>query len=256
MRRGNLGAAHAAAIATMSTLQRVGLTAVALALIAVMGWLGWWQVSVYDDHQHDDAAQAQREQPVPLTDLLGPDDPLLAADVGRPVIANGEYLADEQFTASGLEGLPDGASAVVTPLRTATGSSVLVVRGAAEAGQDLPPPAGAVTVVGYLEPSMADGTAIDADGTATGLHIPSLVSGISTDLYGGYLVLSESKPADVGLAPVPPPEGEPSPWAGIRNLAYGIQWWAFAGFVVFMWWRIWREDAARTAQQAQEAPPG
>jgi surfeit locus 1 family protein len=30
---------------------------------------------------------------------------------------------------------------------------------------------------------------------------------------------------------------------GLRNLMYALQWWVFGGFVVFMWWRILREDA-------------
>ncbi len=28
----------------------------------------------------------------------------------------------------------------------------------------------------------------------------------------------------------------------LRNLAYGLQWWLFGGFVVFMWWRMARDD--------------
>ena len=27
-------------------------------------------------------------------------------------------------------------------------------------------------------------------------------------------------------------------WAGIRNLVYAVQWWVFAAFVAFMWWRM------------------
>jgi len=36
------------------------------------------------------------------------------------------------------------------------------------------------------------------------------------------------------VAPTP----DPSRWAGIRNLLYAFQWWLFAGFVAFMWWRV------------------
>ena len=49
------------------------------------------------------------------------------------------------------------------------------------------------------------------------------------------------------------------------NGAYALQWWLFAGFAVFVWWRVVRDryvlprawedddDSARTDQQHQEA---
>lgn len=34
----------------------------------------------------------------------------------------------------------------------------------------------------------------------------------------------------------------------LRNLAYGIQWWVFAGFAVFMWWRMLRAEATGSGE--------
>lgn len=30
----------------------------------------------------------------------------------------------------------------------------------------------------------------------------------------------------------------------IRNIAYALQWWIFAGFAIFFWWKILRSDLA------------
>jgi DNA-binding transcriptional regulator of glucitol operon len=36
----------------------------------------------------------------------------------------------------------------------------------------------------------------------------------------------------------------------IQNFGYAIQWWLFAGFAVFFWWRILRDHARRLALAA------
>jgi surfeit locus 1 family protein len=226
---------------------RLGLTALALVLVAAMAWLGWWQLGVYDDRQYDDAEAVQQRQPVPLDDVLGPDDAFPADRVGQPVIATGHYVADDQFYARGLEGAAD-TYAVVTPLLTGSGSAILVVRGSAAVSQ-VPVPDGDVRVEGVIEPSMNQGSGPDASRLTDGIRIPSLVSSLDDDLYSGYVILRDSTPDD-SLRVVVPPLGDASRWAGLRNLLYAIQWWVFAGFVVLMWWRILRE------QQSGEERPG
>jgi surfeit locus 1 family protein len=37
----------------------------------------------------------------------------------------------------------------------------------------------------------------------------------------------------------------------LRNLLYALQWWVFAAFVVFMWWRWLVEDVL-----TEPGPPG
>jgi surfeit locus 1 family protein len=223
---------------TSRVLRVAGLSVLAAVLVAAMTWLGMWQLGVYDDRQHDDAATALAQAPVPLADILGPDDGITNDAVGRPVIVAGSYVAAEQFYVRELEGAHD-TYAVVTPLLTSTGSAILVVRGsAAEPHADVP--TGSVELAGVLEPSMSDGGPLDASRVTDGIRIPALLSSFSHDLYGSYVIAQESIPTDA-LTAVEPPLGNPSRWAGIRNLLYAVQWWVFAAFVVFMWWRIIRE---------------
>jgi cytochrome oxidase assembly protein ShyY1 len=214
------------------TPRALGLAVVALVLMGAMVVLGLWQLGVYDDHQHDDAAAQLERASVPLGELLGPDDAFPAAAVSRPVTMAGSYLADETFVVRDSASL-DVPRAVVTPLRLDNGSAVLVVRGT----DDTPAPSGRVEVSGVLEPSDATGAAPDADGVTEGIRIAALVNAVDVDLYGGEVIRTDSDPADEST-PVSPPTPDPSRWAGIRNLVYAVQWWVFAAFVAFMWWRM------------------
>jgi surfeit locus 1 family protein len=220
----------------------LGLGALALVLIAAMTALGLWQLSVFDDRQQRDGAKQLDREPVALEDLMGPDDAFPGDAVGRPVTVEGRYEVSESMYVEDLSGHDDDF-AVVTPLVAATGSAILIVRGSTDATPEAvpPPPEGPVSVVGVLEPSTADGEHLDDNRVTTGLRIAALVSGFSHDLYSGYVVLRSSSPPEP-LPAVQPQTPDPSLAAGLRNLAYALQWWVFAGFVAFMWWRIVRDD--------------
>ncbi|MDQ3485321.1 MAG: SURF1 family protein [Actinomycetota bacterium] len=217
------------------SLRALGLGLVAVVLIVAMVTLGLWQLGAYDDRQATDAATQVERRPVPLDDVMGPDEGFPSDGVGRPVRVIGEFLADEQLY---VEELPGSAEryAVVTPLLTDNGAAVLVVRGSSdEASADVPP--GDVEVSGSLEPPTTDGAAVDESRVTKGLRVSALVEAVRVDLYGGYVVAYEGA-ATSGLTPVVAPTPEPSRWAGIRNLLYAFQWWLFAAFVAFMWWRV------------------
>lgn len=213
----------------------LGLGALALVLIGAMVVLGRWQLAAYDRHQAQDARSRQEQPPTPLDRVLRPDAAFPADGVGKPVTVTGRYLAAEQIYVRGLTGSSD-TYAVTTPLMTPAGSMILVVRGSTDrlAGE---PPRGTVTVTGVLQPSTVTGGQLNGQRVADGLRISSLLEEFSRDLYSGYVVLTTSRPADP-LPPVSVPLPESSAWAGLRNLLYAVQWWVFAGFVGFMWWRI------------------
>ena len=46
----------------------------------------------------------------------------------------------------------------------------------------------------------------------------------------------------------------------IRNMAYALQWWIFAAFAIFFWWKMLKsdlaEDRGETAAPSQPAPAG
>lgn len=222
------------------TPRALGLAVVAVVLMAAMVLLGRWQLGTYDEQQRTAAEAQLTRDPVPLDDVVGPDEPFPADGVGRPVTVSGEYIAAEQLYVDGFSGA-EARYTVVTPLLTDSGSAVLVVRGAAaEPAADVP--AGEVHVTGALEPATSEGAPLDANRVTDGLRVSALVSDVSADLYGGYVVATSASSS--GLEPVRSDPPAPSRWEGVRNLLYALQWWLFAAFVAFMWWRAVNDETA------------
>jgi integral membrane protein len=120
-----------------------------------------------------------------------------------------------------------------------TESAVLVVRGSTDAG-DLPPlAAGPVSVTGVVAPSEPFSTAVGRGRRIESVNVSVLVGSVPYDLYSVYVVRTAQSPPDPAqLDPVAVSLPEASWTAGARNLAYGIQWWVFAAFTTFMWWRV------------------
>jgi surfeit locus 1 family protein len=157
-----------------------------------------------------------------------------------PVEVEGRYApASQQFLVAGRE--HDGRDGfwVLSPLLvdgTAPPSALLVVRGWTADPTPPPVPVGPVTETGVLQPGEEGSTTVDADRVVDAVRIPALVNAVDGDLYSAFLVSTGAGAA--GLRPVTPPAVEPGWSAGMRNLAYALQWWLFGAFAVFLWWRI------------------
>jgi hypothetical protein len=109
-------------------------------------------------------------------------------------------------------------------------------------------------LVGWLQPSEGTGASDDdpSDDVLPQLRVADLVQRVDQDLYGGYAVARE------GVAGLPAGDLEQLPDAGrftaVRNLLYGVEWWVFGGFVVFMWWRWMGEQLAPPEEPEPEDP--
>lgn len=218
------------------TPRMLALHVFAVAAIPLMVLAGLWQLGVYGDRQALSAEQRSTQVPIPIDEVLGPDDAFTAEADARSVRVEGEYSGQTLL----VDGDADTEPWLVSPLQTATGSAVLVVRGRADGATA--PPAGEVTVTGSLLPSQARENDPDPDDELEpSLHIARLVAEVETDLYSGYVVAAEQRPQE-DLTAVLPALAEPSFGAGLRNLAYALQWWVFAVFGAYMWWRISRDE--------------
>lgn len=229
-------------------LHLAGVVALALAIV-----LGWWQIGVWQDHRADKAAELATADPIPIDDVLGPDDAFPVSAAGRPVTVEGTWMPDDTLFAARAA----GGYWVVTPLRTATGSAVLVVRGEAEQPQ-AEPAAGTAAVSGWIQASdtnAADLTYLTGGGTqgradVIGPIINSrLIGQLDYDLYAGFVISQTPLSADLAAIErptVPKPDASTS----LRNLLYGIEWWVFGGFAVFIWWR-WARDLTRRETVSQ-----
>jgi len=212
-----------------------------LLVLAGTGTAGWWQLQAWRYEQADDASRRASLDPVPLGEVLGPDEPFTGADDGRPVLAQGRYASsDQQFLVSGRPEQGQTGYWVLSPLwidGLEPPSALLVVRGWTAEAASLPPvPGGQVTVTGILKPGEEGSGEPDGDRVIEAVRIPAIVNQLDGDVYSGFLL--RTGPPDPGLRPVTPPPTDPRWSAGLRNLAYALQWWLFGGFAVFLWWRI------------------
>lgn len=247
-----------------STLVRVWRTAfrprwlallgVVLVAATIMAQLGHWQFSRAVAEGEQAQLEGLAREPVDLTTLLTPQTLFPSDAVDRPVTVTGTWLADEQVLVAGVsadETDPDAPEGywVVQALELSSGAVVPVVRGwRADAGTldaDLAGPTGTVTVTGVL--TIADPPVERGPGETSGLPAGQL-EGVdvvelgrlwSQPLYTGYVRASGDAVAE-GLTAVSPLHAGSG--VALRNISYALQWWLFAGFGLFLWWRLVRDD--------------
>jgi cytochrome oxidase assembly protein ShyY1 len=236
----------------------LGLFALLVVILVTFFQLGLWQLHVAQDKGLADALrQAHAARPVPLDGVIAPHQPFPDSASGRSVTATGTYAADSQILV-GVRRLQGRQGYwVVSPLVVdSSGARLAVVRGfVTQPSQAGTPPAGRVSVDGSLAPgeSPADPPAGAPPGTPVmgSIDLAVLVNRWPGELYNAFVFAqSETSSADgtavaagAGLQRVPPPGVSGGlKW---RNAAYAVQWWLFAGFAAFMWFRMVRDDAAR-----------
>lgn len=240
-----------------TALRPAWLALLALLVVVVVAFyqLGMWQLGVSSSKAAREHAQAQAARPVePLGEVLAPHQPFPADGAGRPVLAEGEYAADLQFLVPGrrLSGV-DGYW-VVTPLHTsASGAPALlpVVRGFVTDPADADrPPSTPLTVTGTLAPGEPAAAGSLPEGQRGSIDPADLVNDWDEPVYNAFAFLAQEQPAVTGAAvrPVPAPVfGETG--VSLRNLGYGIQWFVFAGFACYMYYRFLKEAAAQPQPQ-------
>ncbi|MFD5511793.1 SURF1 family protein [Streptomyces sp. NPDC127051] len=221
---------------------------VALA-VPVCLFMGTWQLGRFEDrvdsHKEAAAGRPAAEAAAPLESLL----PVDKKTSGRLASASGEYA--EQLLVP--ERRLDGRSGfyVLTLLRTDSGKAVPVVRGwlpgAADPAKAPAAPTGRVEVTGALqasESSTSKGVYADGGLPAGQLGVigaASLVNLVPYELYDAWLTVQT--PAD-GLTPVPAqaPSNTGLDLKAFQNLGYTGEWFVFAAFVLFMWFRLYRRE--------------
>lgn len=246
-----------------------GAHLLAVVCVAAAAALGFWQYDAWQAHREAERLDLTEAEPVPLTDVIGPDEPFPGADVGRPVRFDGTWLPAGSVLVSGRDDA-DGQPGlwVVTPLTVGgpDDPAVPVVRGWVPKGTDLdavPSPQGEAEVVGWLQPPEGTGAYDDdpTDDVLPQLRIADVIQRIDQDMYGAYLVLDHDATDDPAAAT----DGleaatldqlpEAGRFTGWRNLAYAVEWWLFAGFAAFLWWRHVRDLAGEAAEPDVEEHP-
>ncbi|MER5870026.1 SURF1 family protein [Streptomyces sp. NPDC002044] len=212
-------------------------------------FMGTWQLGRFEDRV-DSHREATAERPADL--VAAPLDSLLPVDKrtsGQPAAVSGEYAEQLLVPERTLDGKP--GFYVLTLLRTDSGKAVPVVRGwlpgTADPAAAPAAPAGRVDVTGALQPpenSRTKGVHSEGGLPAGQLGVigaASLVNIVPYDLYDAWLTVRT--PAD-GMLPVPPqaPNDTGLDLKAFQNLGYTGEWFVFAAFVLFMWFRLYRRE--------------
>jgi cytochrome oxidase assembly protein ShyY1 len=230
-------------------------------------WLGRWQFHRLEDRQRDNAVVERNEDaaPVPVGEVLAPGRDVDPDDEWRAVTATGSYVTDETVivryrTREGSSGVD-----VVVPLQTDGGPALLVDRGwlatdnSGAVPDDVPaPPAGEVTVTGYVRVDATGDSAKVSDRSTRSISSEQIGSAIGREVYAGFVVLASEDPApDTPLLEAELPDLGNGP-----HFFYGLQWWFFGLLAVFGFlylaydeWRGGPKAARRQGQSARSMPP-
>lgn len=237
-----------------------GINLFALLAIPVCVFMGSWQLGRFetrvDTHQqrqataHETASAAAE----PLEKLL----PVSQDTSGRPAQATGHYDTRHPFLVPDRTLDDKHGFYALALLRTDSGRALPVVRGwlpgDADASRVPPLPEGEVTVTGALQPSESQSSpGAHAGALPRGqlgiISDAALVNLVPYDVYDAWITVQ--KPAKP-LTAVPPvaPTNSGLDMKAFQNLGYTAEWFVFAGFVLFMWFRLFRRDA-ETARDAE-----
>lgn len=250
---------------TVFTPRWLGLLALVVAVMISFGFLGLWQLDVARDRAHQE--QAAKVEALPVADvatILDPHAVMSADSVGRKVTVTGTYDASTQVLVAGRRLGERQGYWVLTPLVVeASGARLPVLRGfVTDPAAASAPPGGRLTVRGVLSPpeSAPNDVVTLPPGQIPSVDLAALVNVWPGDLYNAMVFASGEQRADgsaagasAGLSRIPPPDAG-SRGVQWRNLAYALQWWLFAGFALYMWWRMVREDHETRRLVAESEP--
>lgn len=210
------------------------LAALVVVLAVCFLFLARWQWHRLESKRAENALVTQNihRAPVPVTQVLAPGHPLSAANQWRMVQVRGRYdTAHEIALRSRVQNGTVGFD-VLTPVRLADGTGILVDRGwvpATGPATEYPsvprPPSGEVTVTGRARPGhIARERSVPASRIMSKVDVGVIAAWTGYPVADGYVELTgQQPPSDPAPAPVPLPELSEGP-----HLAYAIQWVLFA----------------------------
>lgn len=261
--------------------QWIAALLLALLVAGTFAWLGQWQLghAVRTDSEQGPSSEQIR----PLTEVTEAGGPVNDGAAGMVVTVGGEFVAgDFRVVEERSNGDRQGAW-VTGHLVLDSGGHLAVAIGwapsPAAAEQALAALAGDPEFVGAA--LVAEGRYMPGDGAImpSSGEDPTRIGSMSVAQlvnlwgpfdgppYGGYLVLHPGDPLDaaaldgLGLQPVdsvPPLPVESINWL---NLFYAVEWVVFAGFAVYLWYRLARdawekEHELKLLAQAEAAGAG
>ena len=128
----------------------------------------------------------------------------------------------------------------------------------AAAATEVPEAVGTGTVIGRLLPAEGPIAERPVAGQIPTLATADLTNRWDLAIYSGFVVSTSTTVAGVSLEPQAPleavtvgpqPQETPLNWL---NIFYAIEWFVFAGFAFFLWWRLVADDYRRTLEETED----
>ena len=215
----------------------------ALAIAGGFAALGQWQLA----RSFESAAprDEKTEVVVPLDEVSTPQKPVPDAATGQSVTVDGNFVPGDYTVLSDRINLAAPGYWVVGHAVTPEGASLAVALGWAPtkdaaadaiAALEQSAPNGALT--GRYLPTESPQESDFENGVRSSMAVPELINLWSSPpdgVYGGYLIL-DSAPAGLDRIDAPAPVTDVS--LNLLNIFYAVEWVIFAGFAIFLWYRL------------------
>jgi cytochrome oxidase assembly protein ShyY1 len=241
----------------------------ALLLSGVFVLLSQWQFG--RSTQSDTPVSTTVEEVKPLVDVLKPGLFFPGSVSDQMVRATGSYDPSKQVLIEGrLHGGAKGywiVSAFAVdgaPVLSGAGATpktwIPVARAWVQSPDDAtPPPSGTIELTGRLLPSEAPVPNVDAGpGRASAVSVAELINKWDVSSYQGFVAATKetSAGADMSasgaLKALNIPAQPPAQQVNWLNLFYSVEWVVFAGFALYIWWRLVADDYRRDREDEED----
>ncbi|WP_227820121.1 SURF1 family protein [Agromyces aureus] len=240
----------------------------ALAVAAGFALLGQWQIE--RAVEQSETIERPTEEVLPLGDLVEPDMATKQIATAQRVEVHGTFVPGDTVLVEGR--LNDGAAGywVVAHLEVtdaAAGGLPVALgwaadREAAQSAADAfdisvaQADSAETQVVGRFLPSEAP-VAPDEDGDPFAMTTVAVAQLINVwvdyddrPVYFGYITTTDAAPGLEAIVSPPPEHTFELNWL---NVFYAVEWVVFAGFAVYLWYRLVRDAVEREAEEAEES---
>ncbi len=232
----------------------------ALAIAAAFALLGQWQLE--RSVEGGEITEEQSETVVPLETIAVAQQPVTSGSIGQRVSVEAQFVPDDFVVLSDRINHADPGYWIVGHAVTDSGASLAVALGWAATEGEVQSALSALgdtapegALVGRYLPSESPEQSDIESGQRSALAVSELINLWSqppAGVYGGYVVLADA-PAGLEAIDSPPPVTEVS--LNLLNVFYAVEWVIFAGFAVFLWYRLVMDvvEAEREATTAESA---
>lgn len=228
-------------------------------------WLGQWQLSRSIDFAPPVAGSSEIAQP--LADVLGPGDYLTSRQEGQRVAVTGSFVPGDFIVITQRDDAGTPGYWVATQLRiadVAEPTSVAVAlgfttdRAIAESFVGTAVEANTVNLTGRLFPDEGVGMPPRDNPFEMTVMSPAGLLGVwheteNLHVYRAFLLSDTALPGLEVITTSPPNAGTVISWI---NIFYAVEWIVFAGFALYLWYRLAKDAWEREVEDFEEAAAG